>query len=930
MNLKASMKTGWKCKVRSIAKEALLEAGFRIEFRPRKNKDYQDSVYVSPQGYTYWSLPNAWRAWRATQMASSEGTEKERRTGNSSKAKWLLKSDKKVADSLGSNSGVDEKKHKHLDASCKDPLQQTLRDLEFPLPGIRHRQLTKAELTNLFIEDLGLLKRVTQKAKAQMVKSNGEYPFDKQVKRKHISISPLPARKLGFKKSSDQASRDTNSLVLSALDHHEEKQKRKKIKDSVMGRGSENCLHNRHLSCKKTSKVEGFDKKADLQKLEGGKFHKDSELCLNHSKKHSKGGLIDKSRLTIKLSKHKKAGNPSLQIQKCKEFHKSNESVARLKGTICDTIARKRKLSLCDSLLPVAKKNKGTSRKCLILQSKQWKDHSGLAERQLTVRPSMPRKGEEPFVQSLENKQTVISWLIDRGVLSEKEKLYYIDKETNRVLKDGATTCDGILCKCCKEIFTIANFEAHAGSKLQRAGANIVFRSGKSLLDCQRQAWDIENELRKPHNYVGVTDSDRNDDTCTLCGDGGDLICCDNCPSTFHTTCLQIENVPEGNWYCPKCCCAVCGGSQYDAEGVSTCKAPVNFCDQCEREYHTSCVYGGGTAVSGHWFCSPVCGKIFTGLRSLVGTSHAIDGEFSWTLLRCMTEDQNKEFSEDSEIVAEQHSKLAVSLIVMEECFVPMIDPRTNINMISHIVYNRWSEFYRLDYRGFYTVILERGDELISAASIRIHGSRLAEMPLIGTRQQYRRQGMCRRLVNAIEKMLSSLGVELFVLPAIPELLETWTSAFGFHPINTAERLNFKDLSMMLFPGTALLQKSLVTLEHRQSNEMPIADPQNAESQWEMQEPCKFGRVLAAMEPEGDAGHGTSISQHEAEQDEVIHHHQKYGDMICTSEEEINNTSSQIASLASSVAVEGLRSAIESEGLALDPPVEKNLQVYQR
>nr|XP_012772164.1 autoimmune regulator [Maylandia zebra] len=46
-----------------------------------------------------------------------------------------------------------------------------------------------------------------------------------------------------------------------------------------------------------------------------------------------------------------------------------------------------------------------------------------------------------------------------------------------------------------------------------------------------------------------------NDDECTVCKDGGELICCDGCPRAFHLACLDppLSSIPSGSWQCEWC-----------------------------------------------------------------------------------------------------------------------------------------------------------------------------------------------------------------------------------------------------------------------------------------------------------------------------------------------------------------------------------------
>lgn len=408
--------------------------------------------------------------------------------------------------------------------------------------------------------------------------------------------------------------------------------------------------------------------------------------------------------------------------------------------------------------------------------------------------------------------RTVLGWLIDTGAVSLRDVVQFRNPKNHEVIKDGWVTRDGILCKCCTQIFSVSDFKAHAGFRQQKPPLNLYLQSGKSFTLCQLQAWSAEYKSRKGYlKAMNVVEVDQNDDTCGICADGGELICCDNCPSTYHQSCLSAQELPEGSWYCSNCICKICNKLACKKEDSSF--LAVFECSQCKHKYHGACIIEkvahNRDVGSSTWFCGENCKKIFLGLRSRVGMFNLIDDGLSWTILHCNHDDQNVYSPQKIALMAECNSKLAIAMSLMEECFLPMVDPRTGIDMVPHVLYNWGSTFARLNFEGFYTVILEKGDTLISVASVRVHGVKVAEMPLIATCGLHRRKKMCRRLMNSIEMMLRSFKVEMIVLSAIPSLVETWISGFGFSVITAEEKKQLHDVNLMLFPGSVMLQKKL-------------------------------------------------------------------------------------------------------------------------
>lgn len=281
---------------------------------------------------------------------------------------------------------------------------------------------------------------------------------------------------------------------------------------------------------------------------------------------------------------------------------------------------------------------------------------------------------------------------------------------------------------------------------------------------------------------------------------------CGYCPCSYHLSCINLKDIPNEKWFCPSCCCGLCCMRDCKDDSEHFTKA----CLQCTRQYHVACLsevqHMSSTDYLFGSFCSEACYKLCAQLHQLLGISNptTVDG-LSWTLMRSL----KNVYGFPDMLKTHTWIKLSDVLRVIHECFEPVKDPHTKRDLVRDVVFNSGSKLKRVDFRGFFAMVLHNGHEILSIATVRIHGLKVAEMPLIATPFQYRRQGMCRLLFKELEKLLVQMGIERLVLPAIPQLRETWEKSFGFLEMPLSERLQFLGYPFLAFQGTIMLQKFL-------------------------------------------------------------------------------------------------------------------------
>nr|XP_043873739.1 chromodomain-helicase-DNA-binding protein 4a isoform X2 [Solea senegalensis] len=80
---------------------------------------------------------------------------------------------------------------------------------------------------------------------------------------------------------------------------------------------------------------------------------------------------------------------------------------------------------------------------------------------------------------------------------------------------------------------------------------------------CEKEGiqWEAREEVSEGEEDNGdageMEEDDHHMEFCRVCKDGGELLCCDSCPSSYHIHCLNppLPEIPNGEWICPRCTC---------------------------------------------------------------------------------------------------------------------------------------------------------------------------------------------------------------------------------------------------------------------------------------------------------------------------------------------------------------------------------------
>ncbi|KAF5953924.1 hypothetical protein HYC85_006780 [Camellia sinensis] len=365
----------------------------------------------------------------------------------------------------------------------------------------------------------------------------------------------------------------------------------------------------------------------------------------------------------------------------------------------------------------------------------------------------------------------------DNGLPDGTEVAYY---SQGQKLLEGFKRGLGILCRCCNlEVF----FFLHSDLLKILLRVFIFITMNEQVSPSQFEVHAGWASRKKPYQYIytsnGVSlhefaisllkgrkhSAKDNDDLCTICADGGNLLLCDVCPRAFHIECASLSSIPRGKWYCKYCqnmfqrekfvehnanavaagrvsgvdlieqitkrcirivknpedaeviACVLCRGYQFRKSGFGP--HTVIVCDQCEKEYHVGCLKKHKMddlkeLPEGKWFCCMVCRRIYSALQNLLVRGEEKIPDSLLDVIKKKHEEKVSDTVTDFDVrwrilsgtIASPETRLLLSkaVAIFHDCFDPIVDSATGRDFIPSMVYGR--NIRGQDFAGMYCAVL--------------------------------------------------------------------------------------------------------------------------------------------------------------------------------------------------------------------------------
>ncbi|KAG6975753.1 hypothetical protein JG688_00002055 [Phytophthora aleatoria] len=138
--------------------------------------------------------------------------------------------------------------------------------------------------------------------------------------------------------------------------------------------------------------------------------------------------------------------------------------------------------------------------------------------------------------------------------------------------------------------------------------------SAVSATSSARLASSKSSPVRPAHveNHTGPKNpEDQWDVDCSVCGLGGELLCCDGCPRAFHVNCIGLEKIPDTEWFCNECnlqTCGACKKNKIRLDSHVICGSEDGT-KGCDRVFHLKCAKLDAVPAD-DWYCKKCRSKL--------------------------------------------------------------------------------------------------------------------------------------------------------------------------------------------------------------------------------------------------------------------------------------------------------------------------------